>query len=180
MDSRVGIPRGVLPSGILKMKKILSGPGCSQLLSRSHHWQFSVWNFKYYCSKIPVVPELKIRWQRCLWHPYVGDFMMVTDFLDVLNRSKTSQTCHKHIWFPTSVTNIDLTENNCNKINLYSGKLLNWIQCFETKVWSQSEWALIKYDSNLSSRFIGISSSINDGFRDPFIFDLNWVQSISG
>ena len=31
MDSRDGLPRGVLPSGILKMKKILSGPRCSQL-----------------------------------------------------------------------------------------------------------------------------------------------------
>ena len=29
MDSRDGLPRGILPSGILKMKKILSGPGCS-------------------------------------------------------------------------------------------------------------------------------------------------------
>ena len=28
---------------------------------------------------------------------------------NILNRSPTSQTCHKHIWSPTSVTNIDVT-----------------------------------------------------------------------
>ena len=27
---------------------------------------------------------------------------------NILNRSPTSQTCHRHIWSPTSVTNIDL------------------------------------------------------------------------
>jgi len=31
------------------------------------------------------------------------------DFLNVLNRSPTSQTCHQHIWPPTSVSNIDVT-----------------------------------------------------------------------
>ena len=69
-------------------------------------------------------------WQWYWWHYYVVDFMMVTDFrcwlpnhyvgdffryvgdfLKVLNRSPTSQTCHQHIWSPTSVTNIDVTEN---------------------------------------------------------------------
>ena len=68
------------------------------------------------------------RWHWCWWHRYVDDFMMVTDFrcwcqnhyvddlfryvgdfLNVLNRSRTSQTCHQHIWSPTSVTNIDVT-----------------------------------------------------------------------
>ena len=67
-------------------------------------------------------------WQWCWWHRYVGDFMMVTDFrywwqnhyvgdffryigdfLNVLNRSPTSQTCHQHIWSPSSVANIDVT-----------------------------------------------------------------------
>ena len=28
---------------------------------------------------------------------------------DILNGSPTSQTCHQHIWSPTSVTNIDIT-----------------------------------------------------------------------
>ena len=75
-----------------------------------------------------VWAQLFKRWQRCWWHRYVGDFMMMTDFrcwwqnhyigdffryvgdfLNVLNRSPTSQTCHQHIWSPTSVTNIDLT-----------------------------------------------------------------------
>ena len=68
------------------------------------------------------------RWQWCWWHRYVGYFMTVTDFkcwwqnhyiadffhyvgdfLNVLNRSPTSQTCHQHIWSPTFVTNIDVT-----------------------------------------------------------------------
>ena len=40
----------------------------------------------------------------------VGDFFSyVGDFLNVLNRSPTSQTCHQHIWSLTSVTNIDVT-----------------------------------------------------------------------
>ena len=48
---------------------------------------------------------------RCWWqNHYVGDFFRyVSDFLNVLNRSPTSQTCHQHIWSPTSVTNIDVT-----------------------------------------------------------------------
>ena len=29
---------------------------------------------------------------------------------NILNRSPTSQTCHQHIWSPTSVTNIDVTK----------------------------------------------------------------------
>ena len=41
---------------------------------------------------------------------YVGDFFRYAgDFLNVLNRSPTSQTCHQHIWSPTSVINIDVT-----------------------------------------------------------------------
>ena len=44
---------------------------------------------------------------------YVGDFFRyVGDFLKVLNRSPTSQTCHKHIRSPTSVTNIDVSHQN--------------------------------------------------------------------
>ena len=40
----------------------------------------------------------------------VTDFVYVGDFLNVLNQPPTSQTCHQHIWSPTSVTNIDVTE----------------------------------------------------------------------
>ena len=36
-------------------------------------------------------------------------FSYVSDFLNVLNRSPTSQTCHQHIRSPTSVTDIDVT-----------------------------------------------------------------------
>ena len=48
---------------------------------------------------------------RCWWqNHYVGDlFRYVGDFLNALNRSSTSQTCHQHIWSPTSVTRIDVT-----------------------------------------------------------------------
>ena len=28
---------------------------------------------------------------------------------NILNRSQTSHTCHQHIWYPKSVTNIDVT-----------------------------------------------------------------------
>ena len=40
---------------------------------------------------------------------YTGDFFRyVGDFLNVFNRSPTSQTCHQHIWSRTSVTDIDV------------------------------------------------------------------------
>ena len=59
----------------------------------------------------------------------IGEFLMVTDFkcwwqnfllccwfsqciksvIRILNRSPTTQTCHQHIWLPTSVTNINVT-----------------------------------------------------------------------
>ena len=55
------------------------------------------------------------------WLLYDGDgfemlanFHYVGDFLNVLNRSPTSQTCHQHVWSPTSVTNIDLTATDIN------------------------------------------------------------------
>jgi len=42
---------------------------------------------------------------RCWWqNHYVGEFFRyVGDFLNVLNRSPTSQPCHQHIWSPTSM-----------------------------------------------------------------------------
>ena len=53
-----------------------------------------------------MVTGLRFWWQ----NHYVGDFFRyVGDFLNVLNWSPTSQTCHQHIWSPTSVTNIDVT-----------------------------------------------------------------------
>ena len=43
---------------------------------------------------------------RCWWqNHYVGDFFRyVGDFLNVFNRSPTSQTCHQHIWSRTSMS----------------------------------------------------------------------------
>jgi len=50
-----------------------------------------------------------------LGHTLFGDFFRyVGDFINVLNRSPTSQTCHQHIWSPTSVTNIDVTVKYCS------------------------------------------------------------------
>ena len=48
---------------------------------------------------------------RCWWqNHYVGDlFRYLRDFLNVFNRSPTSQTCHQDILSLTSVTNIDVT-----------------------------------------------------------------------
>ena len=41
---------------------------------------------------------------------YISNFFRyVGDFLNVLNRPPTSQTCHQQIWSLTSVTNIDVT-----------------------------------------------------------------------
>ena len=45
---------------------------------------------------------------------------------NILNRSPTSQTYHQHIWSPTSVTNIDVTEktfeNPYKFVNMISKK----------------------------------------------------------
>ena len=48
-----------------------------------------------------MMTDFRCRWQ----NHYGGDFFRyVGNFLNVLNRSPTSQTCHQHIWSPTSVT----------------------------------------------------------------------------
>ena len=79
-----------------------------------------------YCDKPPVLRENSSRgfnrWQWCWWHPYVGDFMMVTDFrywwqnyfvdyffryvgdfLNVLNRSRISWIGHQHLKIVTII-----------------------------------------------------------------------------
>ena len=50
------------------------------------------------------------------WWLYDGDWFQIFRFsqciksvTNIMNRSPTSQTCHQHIWSPTSVTNIDVT-----------------------------------------------------------------------
>ena len=55
--------------------------------------------------------DLKYWLHRCWWqnHYVIDFFRYVGDSLNVLNRSPTSQTWHQHIWSPTSVTNIDVT-----------------------------------------------------------------------
>ena len=103
------------------------------LAERTKYWSevSSIVRVPFSFQKCPVNFNSTIaeyRWQWCWWHRYVGHFMMVTDlrcwwqnhyvgdfvryvgdFPNVLNRSSTSQTCHQHIWSPTSVTNINLT-----------------------------------------------------------------------
>ena len=127
----------VMPSKYLKIHSLISFLRLIMILSdlRYFSWFGRLWG-----------------WQWCWWHRYVGDFMMATDFrcwwqnhyvgdlfryvgdfLNVLNRSPTSQTCHQHIWSPTSVTNIDVTlfcwhseirQKKCTKImHLEAGSL---------------------------------------------------------
>ena len=58
-----------------------------------------------------MVTDFKCWWQ----NHYVGDFFRyVGDFLNVLNRSPTSSTCHQHILSSIPVTNIDVIQ----KVNL--------------------------------------------------------------
>ena len=45
----------------------------------------------------------------------VGDNVMLDDFLNVLNRSPTSQRRHQHISSPTSVANIDVDKKKSRK-----------------------------------------------------------------
>ena len=67
-----------------------------------------------------MVTDFKSWWQ----NHNIGDFFRyVGEFLNVLNRSPTSQTCHQHIWSPTSVTNIDVT---LYEIYFKSGFSLNY------------------------------------------------------
>ena len=50
--------------------------------------------------------DLRFWWQ----NHYAGHvFHYVGGFLNVFNQSPITQTCHQHIWSPTSVTNIDVT-----------------------------------------------------------------------
>ena len=44
----------------------------------------------------------------CLWL-FLWISQCFKSVINILNRSPTSQTCHQHIWSPTSVTNIDVT-----------------------------------------------------------------------
>ena len=55
---------------------------------------------------VMMVTDFRCQWQ----NHYVGDFFRhVRDFLNVLNRSPTSQTFHQHIWSSTSFTDIDVS-----------------------------------------------------------------------
>ena len=65
----------------------------------------SITYWHFYVGDFTMVTDLRCWWQ----NHYFGDFFRyVGDFLNVLNRSPTSQTCHQHIWSLTSVTNINV------------------------------------------------------------------------
>ena len=66
------------------------------------------------CCDFMMLTDLRCRCQ----NDYVGDvFRYVGDFLNEFNRSPTFQSCHQHIGSPTSVTNVDVTD----QINLVLG-----------------------------------------------------------
>ena len=51
----------------------------------------------------------------------IGHFFSITN---ILNRSTTSQTCHKYIWSPTSVNNIEV--NSGTKLHLRTKTMWFW------------------------------------------------------
>ena len=102
---------------------------------------------------------------RCWWqYPYVEDFFRyVGDILNVLNRSPTSQTCHKHIWPSTSVTKIDVTVKNA-LIEFINFQKIN-LSClsFSSHSFTYSD-AFSCFQSSRArkiSRFLSSNSSLN-------------------
>ena len=70
-------------------------------------------------------------------NPYVGDFFRyVDDFLNVLNRSPTSQTCQQHIWSPTPFTNIDVARSFliCSNQISHAGIIFNADSIFLSRI----------------------------------------------
>ena len=57
--------------------------------------------------------EMLVTESLCWW--FSQCFKSVTNILD---RSPISQTCHQHIWSPTSVTNIDVTHGSTYRSDL--------------------------------------------------------------
>ena len=86
-------------------------------------------HFRSFAISILFWP-LIVKWLVGNGNSDVGDIFMLVTFgwwlisdvsdriiilvTNILNRSPTSQTCHQHIWSPTSVTNIDLIVGNPN------------------------------------------------------------------
>ena len=69
----------------------------------------------------------------------VGDNVMLDDFLNVLNRSPTSQRRHQHISSPTSVANIDVDKKKIKK-NLPERFMISlwWYKIFHFGYFSRS------------------------------------------
>ena len=72
----------------------------------------------------------------------------VKSVTNILNRSLTSQTCHQHIWSPTSVTIIDLTDlsrpnprndqNFCTRLTYSKSSLSNRLRLIVHWPWFNS------------------------------------------
>ena len=59
---------------------------------------------------------------------------------NILNRSPTSQTCHQHIWSPTTVTNIDVTMSTALRCHQHYGSPRFEVQTLSSKL---SFWVII-------------------------------------
>ena len=88
----------------------------------------------------------------CWWF-----FQCIKSVTNILNRSQTSQTCHQHIWSPTSVTNIDVTV------------LLTWqIQTFWTLTLNKHAKILNIYIVSINSHIWKFSSLFCSPIRGIF------------
>ena len=85
---------------------------------------FTTWRFElqssFFTHQLVITVTVILVTLLCWWL-YDGDWIEMLEaeslrwrlfsscrwFSNVLNRSSTSQTCHQHIWSPTSVTNIN-------------------------------------------------------------------------
>ena len=50
--------------------------------------------------------------------------LCIKSVTNILNRLPTFQTCHQHIWSPTSVTNIDVTNSAFHTIEVFGAKFI--------------------------------------------------------
>ena len=68
-------------------------------------WQWCWW--LYDCDWFQTLVAESLCWR--LFSLFWWFSQCIKSVTNILNRSLTSQSCHQHIWFPTSVTKIDVT-----------------------------------------------------------------------
>ena len=123
---------------------------------------------------VMIVTDLRCWWQ----NHYVGDFFRcwwfsqcIKSVTNILNRSPTSQTCHQHIWSPTSVANIDVSHQNIRMLepNLISAVFIFAFfskLAFLLKVLQSGRnfksWHLKSDSSNFLSNFYRIFTGLLD------------------